>query len=109
MQVVTWESRSPWETKGEHGRRTRVRLSNFTIVLSFKTPEEAEKAAEYLRRFAIHKKYWKRDYVFHAKGSTEVSLTYAPDAYLNEYPKNFINDVLRRIYEALEKMYELEG
>ena len=109
MQVVTWESQSPWESKGEHRRRTRVRLSSFTLTLSFPSPEEAERAADYLNRFAIHKRYRGRDKILYRRGSKDVTLVYVPEAYLNEYPKSFINDVLRRIYYALEKMYELEG
>ena len=101
--------RFPSESKGVYLRRKRAILSNFTIALEFPSPEEAERAADYLRRFAIHKKYRDRDSVFHAKGSTEVLITYAPGAYMNEYPRSFVRDVIDRIYEALEKFYEREG
>jgi len=87
----------------------RVQLSDLTFCFEFSSPEEAERAADYLRRFAIHKKYQGRDTVFHAKGTSRVCLTYAPGAYMNDYPRMFISDVVGRIYRALEKMYEQEG
>ena len=95
------------EDRGEYLRRKRVVLSDFTICLEFPTAEEAEHAARILEQVAVHKKYRDRDRV--VVSGTRVCLTYAPGAYINEYPRSFIADVVDRIYESLNIAYRRWG
>jgi len=91
------------EGLGEELRRKRVRLDVFKFCFTFPTKDEASAAAESFKQLAIHKKYRDRDRVVQS-GNT-VCVEYYPSAYMNDYPRSFVHDVVDRIYRALEVAY----